>query len=109
MYARDLSGDGAPELVLVTTSGIGGEHLKVYTVGASSARKVFNEFYRVDAAFVYVPKTNTVDLYVTTADSAAMPYRTTRYVWAGGRYQRAAEVPYTNFEGALKRQFRSRS
>lgn len=102
MCARDLGGVG--RVIVLTWAGGSAERLEIIAVEAERARVIFSESYRVSASLIDLEE-NTTDVLITTGDSGAGPFYTTRYVLRDGRYQPAGVSPHESFVNAVKRQF----
>jgi len=105
MYADDLTGDQVPELVVTSSSGVRGNTLEIFEVGETQTRMLFREFYRVDATFVRLSSANVADILLTTGESGAGPFYTTRFVWRGGQYQRVGVISLDRFRGLIENHF----
>jgi hypothetical protein len=104
MYVRDLNDDGFEELIL-NWSGGSASRLEILEVNVDNARDILYESYRVDAALIDLGGKGVVDVLITTAESGAGPFYTTRYVWRGGRYQAMGRVPYAKLRVTINRWF----
>lgn len=102
MYARDLGGVG--RVIVLTWAGGSAERLEIIAVDAARARIILSESYRVSASFIDL-EDDTTDVLITTGESGAGPFHTTRYVLRDGRYQPDGVSPHKSFVDAVKQQF----
>jgi hypothetical protein len=106
MYTRDLNNDGSEELI-ITWGGGSADRLEIITVSAKQARIVLSESYRIDAALIDLSGKGNIDVLVSTGDSGAGPFYTTRYVWENDRYLPVGKVPYDVLMRSVEKQFAS--
>lgn len=103
-YVRGLN-DEVGEALVVIWSGGSGDRIEILAVDSSKARVVLDQHYRVDAALVDVSGHGNVDVLITTGDSGAGPFLTTRYIWKGDSFQPAGRVSYKLFADTVEKQF----
>lgn len=104
MYTRDLNDDWREELIL-TWGGGSADRLEIITVSATQAGIVLNESYRIDAALIDLSGKAKIDVLISTGDSGAGPFYTTRYVWKNDRYLPVGRVPYDVFIRNVEKRF----
>lgn len=104
MYTRDLNSDQHPELLLTWTRGTVADNLEVFSVNTTQAQTLLAETYRTDATLTYISG-DSVDILISTGDSSAGPFYTTRYVWKGDRYKPAGKVQYEKLTRAIEKLF----
>ena len=106
MCALDDLGDIGKAVVLRWAGG-SAERLEILAVSESNARVVLYESYRVSASLIDLGN-NAPDVFITTGDSGAGPFYTTRYMWQRDRYLPVGRVRYENFIRTINEQFSSR-
>ena len=103
MY-REAVNDDVGEALILRWAGGSAERLEILDVDRNQARRIFYESYRVDASLVNVGGNSRVIL-LTTCDGGAGPCFTNRFVWRGGKYQKAGTIPSERFDAAMERLF----
>lgn len=106
MYTRDLNDDWSDELIL-TWGGGSADRLDIITVNATQARVVLSESYRIDAVLMDLSGKGMIDVLISTGDSGAGPFHTTRYAWKNNRYVPVGRSPYQVLIRSLEKQFAS--
>lgn len=94
MYTRDLDGDKQEELIIIWEAGAVASRIEILSVNEDKATVLLNEDYRVKADLVE-GNDGKVDVVITTGESGAGPFVSTRYSWKkGGVYQPVSRSPY---------------
>lgn len=94
MYTRDLNGDKQEELIIIWEAGAVASRIEILSVSEDKITILLNEDYRVKADLIEKADGN-VDIVITTGESGAGPFVSTRYSWKkGGVYQPVSQSPY---------------